>query len=114
MNWWQKLKKNGLAQFGALLLLVFYITVVGADFVAPYSPYEQQPNGGLLPPTQIYWRNQEGQFIGPHVYPTTLGPVDRKTGDRLLKEDKGYSSSHLCCQHHLRVVADLSARSRLL
>lgn len=88
MNWWQKLKKNGLAQFGALLLLVFYITVVGADFVAPYSPYEQQPNGGLLPPTQIYWRNQEGQFIGPHVYPTTLGPVDRKTGDRLLKEDK--------------------------
>ena len=84
MNWWQKLKKNSLAGFGAALLLVFYLSVLAADFVAPYDPYVSQPDGSLLPPTQIYWKNQAGQFIGPHVYPTTQGPTELQTGDRQL------------------------------
>ncbi|MGQ4648092.1 ABC transporter permease subunit [Lyngbya aestuarii] len=85
MNWWQKLKKNPLARFGALVLLIFYLSVIAADFVAPYDPYASQPDGSLLPPTQIYWRNQQtGEFIGPHVYLTTQGPTDLKTGFREL------------------------------
>ncbi|HEY9620237.1 MAG TPA: ABC transporter permease [Crinalium sp.] len=87
MNWWQKLKNNPLAQFGAIVLLIFYLAVIAAEFVAPYGPYDTQTDGSLLPPTQIYWRNQEGQFIGPHVYPTTQGPVDLETGDRKLTVD---------------------------
>ncbi|MBE9126032.1 MULTISPECIES: ABC transporter permease [unclassified Coleofasciculus] len=87
MNWWQKLKKNPLARFGAVLLLIFYLTVIAADFVAPYDPYVSQPNGSLLPPTQIYWRTPEGKFIGPHVYPTTQGPTDLETGRRELIVD---------------------------
>ncbi len=92
MNWWQKLKKNPLARLGALLLLIFYIAVTAADFVAPYDPYASQANGSLLPPTPIYWRNQEGQFIGPHVYPTTQGPTDLETGDRKLFVDRSKPS----------------------
>jgi peptide/nickel transport system permease protein len=88
MNWWQRLKKNALARFGAILLLVFYLSVIGAEFVAPYDPYTSQPDGALLPPTQMYWRDQSGQFIGPHVYPTTQGAVDLNTGDRELKVDR--------------------------
>jgi peptide/nickel transport system permease protein len=88
MNWWQRLKNNPLARFGALVLLVFYLAVIAAEFVAPYDPYASQPDGALLPPTQVYWQNQAGQFIGPHVYPTTLGPVDLKTGDRELIVDR--------------------------
>lgn len=87
MNWWQKLRKNPLAQAGALLLLIFYLAVLAADFVAPYDPYVSQPNGSLLPPTQIYWRNQAGEFLGPHIYPTTQGPTDLQTGDRKLIVD---------------------------
>jgi peptide/nickel transport system permease protein len=87
MNWWQKLRKNSLAQFGAIVLLIFYVAVIAAEFVAPYDPYASQLDGSLLPPTQIYWRTQEGQFIGPHVYPTTQGPVDLETGDRQLFVD---------------------------
>jgi peptide/nickel transport system permease protein len=87
MNWWDKLKNNGPAKFGAILLLVFYLAVIAAEFVAPYNPYTAQPQGSLLPPTQIYWRNQQGQFIGPHVYPTTQGAVDLETGDRPLNVD---------------------------
>ncbi|XGW00284.1 MAG: ABC transporter permease [Leptolyngbya sp. BL-A-14] len=88
MNWWQRLKKNPLAQFGAVLLLVFYIAAIGAEFVAPYDPYVSQPDGALLPPTQVYWQDSSGKFIGPHVYPTTQGPVDLNTGDRQLVVDR--------------------------
>jgi peptide/nickel transport system permease protein len=92
MNWWQKLKKNPLARLGALLLLIFYVAVIAADFVAPYDAYASQPNGSLLPPTPIYWRNQDQQFIGPHVYPTTQGPTDLETGDRKLFVDRSKPS----------------------
>jgi peptide/nickel transport system permease protein len=88
MNWWQRLKKNPLARFGAVLLLVFYLAVIAADFVAPYDPYESQPNGSLLPPTPIYLHNAQGQFIGPHIYPTTQGKTDLETGERELIVDR--------------------------
>lgn len=86
--WWQRLKKNPLARFGAVLLLVFYIAVIAADFVAPYDPYDSQLNGSLLPPTQIYWRNENRDFVGPHVYPTTQGKTQLETGDRFLIVDR--------------------------
>lgn len=92
MNWWKQLKHNPLAKLGAVLLLVFYLAVIAAEFVSPYDPYASQPDGALLPPTQIYWQNQQGQFIGPHVYPTTQGPVDLNTGDRQLIVDRNQPS----------------------
>ena len=88
MNWWQRLKKNSLARFGAVLLLFFYLLVIAADFVAPYDPYDSQLNGSLLPPTQIYWYSSQGQFVGPHVYPTTQGKTNLATGDRQLLVDR--------------------------
>jgi peptide/nickel transport system permease protein len=91
MTWWQRLKKNPLARFGIAVLLVFYIAVIGADFFAPHNPYVSQPDGSLLPPTQIYWRSEQG--LGIHVYPTTQGPVDVNTGKRLIKEDRTQPSS---------------------
>ncbi|KGF73539.1 ABC transporter substrate-binding protein [Neosynechococcus sphagnicola sy1] len=84
MNWWQKLKLNPLARLGALVLLLFYLLVMAADFVAPYDPYTSQSEGALLPPTQLYWHDGSGHFVGPHVYPTTQGAVDLNTGDRQL------------------------------
>ena len=86
-NWWQKLKNNPLARFGAVLLIIFYIAVIAADFVAPYNPYISQADGSLLPPTQILWTTQDGRFIGPHVYPTTQSPTDVETGKRSLNVD---------------------------
>jgi len=92
MNWWRNLKRNPLARLGALILLMFYLVVIFAEFVAPYSPKTSQPDGSLLPPTQIYWLSEQGQFIGPHVYPTTQGPVSLDTGDRALKIDRSQPS----------------------
>jgi peptide/nickel transport system permease protein len=88
MTWWQRLKKNPLARFGIAILLIFYIAVIGADFFAPYDPYVAQQDGSLLPPTHVYWNNEQGQWIGPHVYPTTQGPVSPENGKRVIKEDR--------------------------
>jgi peptide/nickel transport system permease protein len=87
MKWWQRLKKNPLARLGAIILIIFYLSVIAADFIAPYSPYESQLDGSLLPPTTIYWRTPEGEFIGPHIYPTTQGPVEIETGKRQIIVD---------------------------
>ncbi|MEO0866871.1 MAG: ABC transporter permease [Cyanobacteria bacterium J06642_11] len=87
-TWWNKLKQNSLARFGATVLILFYLTVAFAEITAPYDPYEQQANGSLLPPTTVYWRNQTTkQFIGPHVYPVIQGAVDIETGDRVTEID---------------------------
>lgn len=88
MKWWEKLKHNPLARLGAVLLLTFYTVALFADFVAPYDPYDSELNASLLPPTQIHLTAPDGRFIGPHVYPTTQGPVDANTGDRQLIVDK--------------------------
>jgi peptide/nickel transport system permease protein len=88
MTWWQRLRKNGLARFGIVVLLFLYLVIITADFIAPYSPIAQQLDGSLLPPTKIYWRHQKTQqWIGPHVYPTIQGAVELETGDRRLKVD---------------------------
>jgi peptide/nickel transport system permease protein len=88
MNWWQRLRKNSLARFGALLLLLFYLCVFAADWLAPYDPLDSQVDGALLPPTQVYWHNADGKWIGPHVYPTTQGKVNLDTGVRQLQVNR--------------------------
>ncbi|MDB9518527.1 ABC transporter permease [Roseofilum reptotaenium CS-1145] len=91
MDWWQKLRKNPLAQVGAVILIIFYIVVIGAGFFAPYSPYSSQLDGSLLPPTPIEWLNEQGQF-SPRVYPVTQGATDLDTGDRPLIIDRSRPS----------------------
>jgi peptide/nickel transport system permease protein len=87
MNWWQQLKRNNLARLGTMILMILYLVSFGAEFIAPYSPYESQKDGSLLPPTALYFNNPEGVFLGPHVYPVTQGKTDINTGDRALKTD---------------------------
>jgi peptide/nickel transport system permease protein len=95
MTWWQKLRKNTLARLGATVLITFYVIVFLAEFTAPYDPYFSAPSASLLPPTDVFWRNQTtGEFIGPHVYPTTQGPVSIETGDREVFVDFEQPSSH--------------------
>jgi peptide/nickel transport system permease protein len=62
MNWWQQLKRNGLARVGAIALVLMYLTVIAAEFMAPYDPYVSQDDGSLLPPTAIHWIDRQGKF----------------------------------------------------
>lgn len=87
MTWWQKLKKNTLARLGATILIVLYLSAIFADFLAPYFPYAAQADGSLLPPTEIYWHDRNGNWTTPVVYPTIQGETDLETGDRELIVD---------------------------
>ncbi len=79
MDWWRKLRHNNLARLGAVILIFFYVLVIGADFFAPYDPYASQADGSLMPPTEIHWQNGR-----PVVYPTQQGATNLETGDRQL------------------------------
>jgi peptide/nickel transport system permease protein len=87
MTWWKRLRANPLAWIGIVILTTFYGLALFANFVTPYGVNESAKNGALLPPTQIHWRDRQGQYIGAHVYPTTQGKVDMETGDRALIVD---------------------------
>lgn len=88
MNLWKSLSNNPLARLGAIVLCVLYLAVITADWLAPYDPYRSDPSAALLPPTQIYWHDHNSQqWIGPHVYPTSQGPLNMDTGDRALIVD---------------------------
>lgn len=87
MNWWQKLNQNPLARLATIVLIVFYVVVIFADFFAPYNPYTSQMNGSLLPPTRIHWQTSAGNWTAPFVYPTTQGQTELATGDRKLIVD---------------------------
>jgi len=86
MNLWIALRHHSLARLSAVLLLIFYVTVFFADWIAPYDPYLSEASAALLPPSQIYWRDHTTKnWLGPHVYPTEQGPLDLETGDRQME-----------------------------
>lgn len=74
-------------RWGVVILLLLYLGALGADWLSPYDPYASQADAALLPPTQIYWRDRQGQWLGPHVYPVRQGPIDLETGQREVITD---------------------------
>jgi peptide/nickel transport system permease protein len=85
---WKQLRHHRLAFVGGLLLVLLYTGSIFAEVFAPYSPLAVEQESSLLPPSTIYWRDQNGQWLGPHVYPTRQGPVDLETGERPLLLDR--------------------------
>jgi peptide/nickel transport system permease protein len=78
MNEWQRLRSNPLAWISAVILAILYLAAIGADFLAPYNPYDALKDSSVLPPTTIDWSQ------GGVVYPTTQGVIDLETGERQL------------------------------
>jgi len=99
MNWWKRLKTNPLARLGAIALVVLYMAVIFANWITPYDQLDAPKNSALLPPTQIYWYDQKGEFTGGHVYPTTQGAINTETGQRELIVDFS-SPSRIQIFHH--------------
>jgi len=72
-NWlliWRKFKKHRLGLVSGVLLLVAYLSLPIAGFIAPYSANERHSEHLYSPPQSINWFH-EGDFVGPFVYPTT-------------------------------------------
>ncbi|MBN2502345.1 MAG: hypothetical protein JXB38_16295, partial [Anaerolineales bacterium] len=68
LMWW-KFKKHRLAVISAILLVIFYLIAIFAEFVSPYDPNEFEAFQKNVPPMGISFYNQEGNLtLRPGVH----------------------------------------------
>ena len=85
LMWW-RFKKHRLAMASTVVVLLFYLVVIFADFLAYSDPLASEAQRSLLPPQRIHWFD-EGRF-SPHVFGLT-GMRDPNTFKRVYTPDPG-------------------------
>ena len=79
-NWllvWRKFKTHKLGLWSGIFLLLSYLMLPFAGFIAPYGPNYRFSEHLYHPPQEINFFH-EGEFIGPFVYPT-VAEADMET-----------------------------------
>jgi len=61
--------RNKLGIMGLVILTILYIVVIFAGFVAPYDYSKSNSDYAYSEPSKIHFKNNDGEFIGPHIYP---------------------------------------------
>ena len=92
--WW-RFKKHRVALFATAIVGLFYLTVIGADFIAYSHPSDSEAFRGLIPPQPI--RLFDGWKPSPHVCAVS-GARDPVTFVKVYERD---------CEekHHVRLFA---------
>jgi peptide/nickel transport system permease protein len=65
LMWW-RFRKHTLAMAGSVVVILFYLTVIFADFLAYSDPLASEAQRSLIPPQAIQWFD-DGKF-SPHIY----------------------------------------------
>jgi len=81
---WRRFRKHRLAMVGALAVILFYLVVLLAEFLAYADPEASDAQRGLIAPQRIHLF-LDGQFR-PHVY-AMVGERDPATFKRVYTED---------------------------
>ncbi len=78
LMWW-RFRKHKLAVGGTLVLVVFYVVAIFADFFAYADPQESDAQRSLIAPQSIHWFDADGSFR-PYVHPLkgTRDPISFK------------------------------------
>jgi peptide/nickel transport system permease protein len=64
--WW-KFKRHRLAYWSAIVLLLFYASILISEFVAPYNLHSRHTDFIYAPPQPIHFFH-DGELVGPFVY----------------------------------------------
>jgi peptide/nickel transport system permease protein len=79
--WW-KFRRHKLAQLAMVVLGIFYIIVIFAEFISPYDPQKRFKDYSTLPPVDMHLIDAQGKFHLPFIYglerardPVTLRPT---------------------------------------
>ncbi|MBO9541887.1 ABC transporter permease [bacterium] len=64
---WRRFRKHKMAMAAGAVLIVMYLVMLFASFIAPYTDATEHRTLSLAPPTPIHVMH-EGKFIGPFVY----------------------------------------------
>jgi peptide/nickel transport system permease protein len=84
LMWW-RFRKHKLAMVAAVVVIIFYLAVVFAEFLAYSDPEASEAQRGLIAPQPIHWIDNEGNF-GPYVHGLS-GKRDPVTFKRVYAPD---------------------------
>ena len=84
LMWW-RLRKHRLAMGAGIVLIVMYVMVIGADFLATSDPFLSEATRGEMPPQRIHFF--DGWKPSLHVNPVS-GERDLKTFKRVYVVDE--------------------------
>ncbi len=76
LTWW-RFKKHHLAMVSAVVVILFYLVAIFADFLAYSDPHATASSRSYIAPQPIHWFDEDGDFR-PHVFGMT-GKRDPKT-----------------------------------
>ena len=83
LMWW-RLRRHRIAMAAAVVLAVFYLIVIGAEFLATSNPRASEANRGYISPKAIHWF--DGWKFSPYVH-SLSGFRDPISFQRIYKED---------------------------
>jgi peptide/nickel transport system permease protein len=83
LMWW-RLRKHRLAMVAGVVLILYYLVALGAEFLATSDPLESSAKRGLMPPQRVHFF--DGWTFSPHVYAIT-GKRDPRTFQRVYQAD---------------------------
>jgi peptide/nickel transport system permease protein len=83
LMWW-RFRKHKVAVVSGLVVIQFYLVVLGADFLAYADPNASEAQRGLMPPQRIYWF--DGGRFAPYVH-GVKGARDPQTFKRVYQID---------------------------
>ena len=85
LMWW-RFRKHKLAMVGAAVVILFYVAVLFADFLAYADPEASDAQRGLIAPQPIVWFDPDTGAWFPHV-PGLVGKRDPLTFKRVYAPD---------------------------
>ena len=65
LTWW-RFRRHRLAVWSGVIVVLFYLVAIFADFLATIDPHDTDAKRSYIPPQSIHWFD-EGRFA-PHVY----------------------------------------------
>ncbi|MDZ4197788.1 MAG: hypothetical protein U1E27_00725, partial [Kiritimatiellia bacterium] len=65
---WRKLRRHKLSLYGGMILLLLYVLMLFADFIAPYGYAEGAKDKSYFWPTIVHWRDESGRLTRPYIY----------------------------------------------
>jgi peptide/nickel transport system permease protein len=83
LTWW-RFRRHRVAVASGIVVIGFYLVVLGADFLAYADPNASEAQRSLMPPQPIHWF--EGWRFRPHVY-AVKGARDAQSFRRVYRAD---------------------------
>ena len=84
--WW-KFRRHRVAVFSAVILLLFYASILVSEVLSPYNLHSRDSRHIYAPPQQLRLFH-ESKFVGPFVYGYTM-QLDMQTMRRDFRPDPG-------------------------